>query len=167
MAQKVIEYKPIEADLTTPLEPKKMTSLSNKERTLFNLAPMMSFEEDFGVINLEKTEEIQLEDIPPLEGSINIGNTAGTKYPYVFMSYDEVLMECALRVPVAARNSVCRTQGFDDDSRLFFVGFDNLEDAEFFYWLFAYEDTLTEEVTFNGHRVVCGEELLDTYKNVI
>jgi len=158
-------WKPLTICLKYPATPITFTELSEQQQELSAQRPIMSFEEDFSTVNIESDGKnptyIEIDDIPPLEGSVDEGGfSKGSLCQYIFMSEDEELMIAFLTSPSAVRAGMLRTQEFDDGSRLYFIGFQDTTEATYFYWEMAYEPGLMERVTFNGHRVICGEELI-------
>jgi len=108
--------------------------------------------------------------IPPLDGSISYGpldvRAVGCAYPYVFMSKSIEIVSVSLAY--YKEDAALRSIGILDENnkplyRYFFVGFFDINEASSFHDHIAWEETVEEEVFFNGHKLICGADNFKEY----
>lgn len=137
-----------------------LRDLTVKQRRRYISISPIFLPEDFQEMDPGDTDSLWCADIPHIEGSIALKTEEGALCGHIFMTTDESIFSLAISDPKIAETAILRSHEFPCGERQFFIGFVDPDDATTFMWTFAYLD-ITEEVYFNGHRVICGEELWD------
>ena len=129
---------PIPFSFKAPMIPIAFEELNETERTSFVSRMFMAVDEtDFITVDIED-DEFSIEQIPPLQGSIETGKQEGIMCPWIFMSQDPWLVRHFLSDSYYARKGVLRVVEFTNDTEMYFIGFECSEHALFFAWGFVY-----------------------------